>query len=265
MMRLVSICFIACLVFSIPSGADDCTRYADGVSGYGICLPPGWTPVFTAGTARRLTARAAKGAVEISVSASSFGDREQRIWDGFPQFRTVEIGRRVMRIIETGEMKAAEEVHFKLLLFEYPGRKGRVLQRSLLVRYGERLLVVECRAPVGKFSRYSTAFNRTMASIEFSGSPRGESVERFAKADKAVDVTPVPEREKVPDRATIPERETVPDKGTAPHGGGTSVEPAGAEGKKVEIDPETMKIIEGELEKLQRLEDKGLIERVEGQ
>lgn len=251
MMRIIPICFIALLMCSVPSGGEECARYADDASGYSVCLPPGWTPAFTTGTARRLDVRAPKGAAEISVSASSFGDREQRIWDGFRQWRTVEIGRRVMKIIETDELRAAEEVFFKLLLFEYPGRKGRMLQRSLLVRYGDRLLIVECRAPVGAFSRHSAAFNRAMSSVEFTGAPRGEPVERFAKAEKAADVTPAPDKN------------TMPDKSTASDGNATPEGPAGGEAKKVEIDPETMKIIEKELEKLQLLEEKGIIERVD--
>ncbi len=259
MMRIIPICFIACLVCSSPSGADECARYADDASGYSVCLPPGWTPAFTDGAARRLDVRAPKGAAEISVSASSFGDREQKIWDGFRQWRTVETGRRVMKIIETDELRAADEVFFKLLLFEYTGRKGRTLQRSLLVRYGGRLLVVECSAPVGKFSRHSAAFNRAMASVEFTGAPRGEKVERFAKAERSPDAAPGP------DKDAVRERETAPDGKAAPDEGGTTEGPTGGEAKKVEIDPDTMKIIEKELEKLQLLEEKGIIERVEGE
>lgn len=265
MMRIILICFIACLVCASSSGADECARYADDASGYSVCLPAGWAPAFTAGTERRLDVRAPKGAAEISVSASSFGDREQKIWDGFRQWRTVEIGRRVMKIIETDELRAADEVLFKLLLFEYTGRKGRMLQRSLLVRYGGRLLVVECRAPVGAFSRHSAAFNRAMSSVEFTGAPRGEKVERFAKAEKSADAAPATDKDAVPERQTAPDGKTSPDGRTAPDGGGTPEGQTGGEAKKVEIDPETMKIIEKELEKLQLLEEKGIIQRVEEQ
>ncbi len=259
MMRIIPICFIACLVCASPSGADECARYADDASGYSVCLPPGWAPAFTDGEARRLDIRAPRGAAEISVSASTFGDREQKIWDGFRQWRTVEIGRRVMKIIETEEQRAADEVLFKLLLFEYTGRKGRMLQRSLLVKYGGRLLVVECRAPVGTFARHSAAFNRAMSSVEFTGAPRGEKVERFAKAERSADAAPARDKDRLSERETVPDGETTPD------GGGTTEAPTGGEAKKVEIDPDTMKIIEKELEKLQLLEEKGIIERVEGE
>ena len=172
-----NICFIFCFVFSISAYGDDCTRYSDGVFNYSICLPRGWNKTYKDIGQRHIIGSKRKGGAEISVLASQFGDDEKLKWDNWMNSYVRVIGHEIRSIIETKEIPAGTDATVKLLVFDYSSRIGRMLQRTMLMKYSDKLLVVECRAPVRSFGRYTDLFNTVMSSVDLSGSLQGESVD----------------------------------------------------------------------------------------
>jgi len=280
--------------------ADDCTRYVDAALNYSICLPREWNKTYREIGQRHILGSKRKGGAEISVSASPFGDDEKLKWDSWMNSYVRRIGHDIRSIIETKEIQAGTDATVKLLVFDYSSRIGRMLQRTMLMKYGDKLLVVECRAPVRSFGKYTDMFNTIMSSVDLSGSLEGESVEVLKIAEarpqkqaaikkdterkkreekkavtaKTLEKKAKPERKPViseevkPTRETIKPEEVKPDSKTIKP---EEVKPE-TEAKRLEemkpdrdkvVDPETQKLIEEELKKIQELEQKGIIEKME--
>ena len=281
-----NLCFIFCIAFPISAYADDCTRYADGVYNYSICLPQKWNKTYRDMGQRHILGSKQKGGVEISVSASQFGEDEQSKWDSWKNSYAKEIRHDFRSIIETKEIQAGKDATIKLLVFDYSSRIGRMLQRTMLMKYGDKLLVVECRAPVRLFGKYTDLFNTIMSSVDLSGSLEGESVdtlkvaetkhqkepalktERKKREEKKAVTTKTLEKKAKPEKKPVISEDAKPYKKTIKP---EEVKPE-IETRRVEemkpytekaVDSETKKMIEAELKKIQELEQKGIIEKIE--
>jgi len=291
MNRSLLICFILFAAFLQPVLADDCTRYGDETYGYSICAPAGWNKSYKdIGYKHILTLT--RGSSEIVSSASRMDDEENAKWKSWKKWYLKGIGGSLMSIIETKEVRAGRDATIKLIVFQYRKGDATLLQRSMLMKYGDNLLVVECRAPIGSFSRHTDLFNGVMSSVDVSNVTKGNSMDVLRTQRKA-------ERKKTAKRETR-EKEAIKggsetgankmrdlekkgiieriEKGGAPEG--EEAKPDQKEKqepqkedrqvRKEEPKPDTSadsmerkKTIEAELKKLDDLEKKGVIEKVE--
>jgi hypothetical protein len=184
MNRLFMICFILVAAFTLPAGADDCTRYGDETYGYSICVPAGWKKSYRdIGYKHILTL--SRGSSEIVSSASRMDDEEKAKWNSWRKWYVKGIGGSLMSIIETREARAGRDATIKLIVFQYSKNGATLLQRSMLMKYGDNLLILECRAPVGSFSAFTDLFNRVMSSIEISTIMKGNSMDVLKQQQQA--------------------------------------------------------------------------------
>jgi hypothetical protein len=280
MNNLRNICFIFCFAFYISAYADDCTRYADGVFNYSICLPQGWNNTYREIGNKHVLGSIRKGGAEIRVSASSLGDDEKQKWDSWMNSYVMGIGHEIRSIIETKEIPAGTDATVKLIVFDYSSRIGRMLQRTMLMKYSDKILVVECRAPVRMFGKYTDLFNMVMSSVDLSGSLKGENVEVLKVAEtrtqKQINIKKDTERKKIVEKKVKPYKETIKPKEVKPDSKTKKPEEIKPEIETIKrdetkpdmekvVDPETKKMIEAELKKIQELEQKGIIEKMDEQ
>jgi hypothetical protein len=295
-----NLCFIFCIAFSISANADDCIRYVDGVFNYSICLPQKWNKTYRDMGERHILGSKQKSGAEINVTASQFGDDEQLKWDSWMNSYVRKSKRDFRSIIETKEIQAGTDTAIKLIVFDYSSGMGRMLQRTMLMKHDDKLLVVECRAPVRSFGKYTDLFNTVMSSVDLTGSLEGESVETLkvaeagprkqpaikketarekreekkAAASKTLEKKVKPEKKPVLSEETEPSRKTIkpekvkPDiKVVKPEKAKPETETRQTEETKPftdkAVDPETKKLIENELKKIRDLEQKGIIEKMD--
>jgi hypothetical protein len=277
-----NLCFIFCIAFSISAHADDCIRYVDGVFNYSICLPQKWNKTYRDMGERHILGSKQKSGAEINVTASQFGDDEQLKWDSWMNSYVRKSKRDFRSIIETKEIQAGTDTAIKLIVFDYSSGMGRMLQRTMLMKHDDKLLVVECRAPVRSFGKYTDLFNTVMSSVDLTGSLEGESVETLKVAEAGPRKQPAIKKEtarekreekkaaasKTLEKKVKPEKK--PDiKVVKPEEFKLESETRQAEETKPftekAVDPETKKLIENELKKIQELEQKGIIEKMDDQ
>jgi len=77
------------------------------------------------------------------------------------------IGGKLINIVETENVSIDKNIMGKLLIVEYTSKRKRILQRILITRYEDKILVLECGSTVKKFYKYSEVFNNVMGSIIF--------------------------------------------------------------------------------------------------
>lgn len=277
MNRTLLICFMLLAVFSGPAGADDCTRYGDATYGYSICIPGGWKKTYRDVGYRHILTLT-RGSAAIVASASRMDDDEQAKWESWKKWYVKGIGGGLVNIVETGEVAVGRRATIKLIVFQYNKRGTTLLQRTMLMKYGSNLLVIECRAPLGSFSRYTDLFNRVMSSADIAGALKGNSMDVLKppsdrkKTGKQTDDRTIRIEEKKPEtiEETKPDTggETRPDtmdKTTNDTRGDAAIDTGGEKKSDTMTDTgESRKVIEAELKKIEELEQKGIIEKVEG-
>jgi hypothetical protein len=292
MNNLRNICFIFCFAFSISAYAGDCTRYSDGVFNYSIRLPQGWNNTYREIGNKHVLGSKRKGGAEICVSASQFNDDEKLKWDSWMKSYVMGIGHEIRSIIETKEIPAGTDATVKLIVFDYSSRIGRMLQRTMLMKYSDTILVVECRAPVRTFGRYTDLFNTVMSSVDLSGSIEGENVEVLKAAEtrtqKRIHIKKDTERKKIIEKKVTPARKPITSEEVKPYKETIKPEELKPDSKTIKpkevkpeietkkgeeakpdtekaVDPETKKMIEAGLKKIQELEQKSIIEKMDEQ
>jgi len=304
------------IVALLPSmaRASECRRYSDTGFHYSICAPADWKKNYREDGDRHhvIFRRARAAGTEIAVTAlpaGGEGAQELSVWRKLLGPGT---GQGFRKIIETKDLAAGDNVTVKVVVFDYYSRGVRMLQRTMFSRYGSNTLVIECRAPIGSFSRYTDVFNEVMSSVDYTGTEAGEAMngpgeEKEVAPGKGGPKKPValkkkPEQKKRPVAVKRKEPEpysTVPkekegkkglsiskpesledgssaekargEKTETPRKTGEEAAPAGSigNGKDQVIDvetvedPEARKAIESELNTLQDMERRGLIEKVE--
>jgi len=277
MNRTLLICFILLAAFSWPAAADDCTRYGDDTYGYSICVPGGWKKSYRDVGYRHILTLT-RGSAAIVASASRMDDDEKEKWESWKKWYVTGIGAGLMNIIETSEVAVGRQATIKLIVFQYTKRGTTLLQRTMLMKYGNNLLVIECRAPLGTFSNYTDLFNRVMSSADIAGALKGNSMDilnqasgRKNKREETADRTirteekkPVTIEETRPDTGGETKPDTMGETKTDTRGDST-IDTGGEKNADTMADtPESRKVIEAELKKIEELEQKGIIEKVEG-
>jgi len=302
------------VLLSSTARASECRRYSDAGFRYSLCVPGEWKKNYREdGERHYVTFRRARAAgTEIAVTALPAGGEGAQEGDGWKKLLGRGTGKGFRKIIETKELPAGGNVTVKVVVFDYYSRGVRMLQRTMFSRYGGNSLVIECRAPIGSFSRYTETFNEVMSSVDYTGTQAGEAMsepgEEKEVARRQLEPKQPAEPKKKPEQAKRPvavkrnEPKTGPaikqeiekkeerslagperiedgsstersrnEKGEAPRKTGEDPAPAGSIGNgKDEVidldaveDPEARKVIESELNTLQDMERRGLIEKVE--
>ena len=249
--------------FSGAGGKNEYERYADSRFSYRLYVPAGWTR-----TARDLdykhvlTLRRGDRA-DIAVTATTLDGEEKGKWEQWKTWAARGNGGRLRPIIETGEFTAGGTT-FKIMVFEYTFRGRRVLQRTMLAKNGERLLAVECRSPIRFFSGYTEVFNKVMASVVFSTGDGGEgekAIEFDADNKKKdagkIDTDKKDQKEIKKEDASEKEQAEAIKKEAEDTGSDSTL----SGGMKKETTDRT--VIEEELKKIEELERKGIIEKVD--
>ncbi|OHD66319.1 MAG: hypothetical protein A2176_07480 [Spirochaetes bacterium RBG_13_51_14] len=171
------ICFICMLAFSTAVYADEYTRYRDDVFNYSMCVPAAWKKSYSDIGYKHIVSLAHSGGVEIMAAVSRFDDEEKEKWDTWKSWYVSGIGSSLMNIIETKEIAAGGDATIRILVFEFTTRGRKILQRTMLSKFRDNLLVIECRAPVNKFAAHTELFNTVMSSVDFSGRMKGNGIE----------------------------------------------------------------------------------------
>lgn len=306
MKYLLSICFIFTVGFFSGVNAAECARYMDDTYRYSVCVPEKWKKSFSEAGSINVLGLARNDGARITVSASRYEGENKKKWENWRRWYVNKVGAGFRKIIETKEIPAGDNVAIKTLVFDYPSRAGRMLQRIMLMKYGENILAVECRAPVKVFARYTDRFNAVMSSVDVSGNLQGEPMALLKAPRKAAVAVkrkrpeviappkpkpkPEPAPEVIESREPEPKQETqliqreelkpAPDSSTTgknrPDAEIQSIEQVKPEAEskkggeappesKVVDDPGTKKVIDAELKKMQELEQKGIIDKVDEQ
>jgi hypothetical protein len=263
------------LLFSTAARADECTRFNDSDFKYSICVPGEWGKSYRDIGYKHVLTLSRKNGAEITVSATRYDDEEKMKWASWKKWYVQGIGSNLMNIVETGEFAAGRDTVVRILVFDFKAHGRRLVQRTMIARHGGSLLVVECRAPVGTFSRYTGLFNTVMSSVDFTGSLAGEKID-FLKEPEGGKGKKEWKKKSGDDRGgeiqfkkKKTETETIEpnrDKGEK-KSGGTEHDGTFGENKNrqavPEMDSETRKVIQEQLKKIQDLENRGIIEKID--
>lgn len=269
MYKRIFFCFIFITAVTATVRAGECTRYGDSEYRYSLCAPREWKKSYQdIGYKHFFTLTRAPGA-EICVTAMRFDDEEKSKWDSWKKWYVRGIGNRFTKIIETRELASADDVTIKVIVFDYTARGTRMLQRTMLSKWGDAILVIECRAPLRSFSRYTDQFNLVMSSVDYTGSKEGERMEDVQESKKAVSgkrekAAPKPavkgEKKKAGSKIKK-EKPAAPQKPDPSRGGSIKGEDADVNLDSIG-DPEEKKTIEDELQRVKELQQKGVLEKV---
>jgi hypothetical protein len=283
MSHLLRICFIFC--FALPALAartDDFTRYADGTFKYSICVPREWGKSYKDIGYKHILTLARKNGAEITVSATRYDDDEKMKWADWKRWYIRGIGHNLMNIAETKEFAAGNDTLVRILVFDYTARGRRLVQRTMIARHGGSLLVVECRAPVGVFGRCTGLFNTVMSSVDFTGKLSGENMDFLKEGDggsvkrleqkksekdtgreksskKKETETVEPDKKKEEKKEIEQKKEKKIDSGEEDEEEGEETD----QGTEREMDSGTKKVIQEQLKKIEELENKGIIEKID--
>jgi hypothetical protein len=163
-------------------------RHADESFHYSIYLPSDWKKSGKILENKHTITLTRGGNADITVSATRLDDEERIKWETWNVWYLKGFGSRLLKIIATKELSVGNNILCKILVFEYTHREGSFLQRAMLFKYADNLLLIECRAPVRNFSRYTDLFNTVMASVKF-----------FEPADTGIEHETVREDKSVPE------------------------------------------------------------------
>ncbi len=302
LMKNIALLPIVIIILSASAArASECKRFNDSDFHYSICAPHDWKKNYhEEGDRHYLTFRRRRAAgTEISVTASRIGEEGKSESDGWKKWLPRGTGRGFRKIIETKELAAGDNVSVKIVVFDYYARGVRMLQRTMLSRYGDNYLVIECRASLRSFSRYTDLFNTVMSSVDYTGTMAGDAMDGPAEEKAVIRKQAKPKKQVEPKKKAEPKKRPVIEKRKEPahdssilkpekekddsptekpkeektdavldNKGETTPKEVIRKDEEADIDleniedPEAKKVIEEELNTLQEMERKGLIEKL---
>ncbi len=281
MKYLAVIVFTIVILLQAAARADECTRYVDSDYQYSICAPDNWKNTYKKdGDRHYMTFRHGRSAAtEISVTASPVVGEEIPEGNDWKTWHSRSAGSGFRKIIETKELVFDGSIRVKVVLFDYYSRGVRMLQRTMLSRYGNSQVVIECRAPLRYFGTSTDIFNMVMSSVDYSGTMTGKAMDELDEEKTVPRKQPEPKKKAEPKNPAGNVKRPEPKEKKSDTGLNKKQDTArdvesgmGAgsrKGGEVDVDiesikdPEARKIIEKELNTLQDLEQKGLIEKVD--
>ncbi len=183
-MRCLSLIF--CAFMMIAAAKSKFIPYEDEAFHYRVDIPSDWKKSVKNLKNKHILNLEKGGNANIVISASKLDDKGGMVWDNWKDRYLKGFGTGLLKIIATRELAVGTDILCKILVFEHRQRSGRILQRAMLLKHGDDLLLIECRAPTGNFSRNTETFNTVMASVNFLGaSGTGKAIE-LKKEEKIV-------------------------------------------------------------------------------
>ncbi|MBP7736857.1 MAG: hypothetical protein KA369_12850 [Spirochaetes bacterium] len=206
MNKLLILSLVIVMVSPAASRAEELKRYADGVYRYSIAAPRDWKRSYHEDGDRHLMTlkRGALPGAEIAVTAYRAGDGDALTWDGWKKKQSRGVAFR--KIIETKAMAGGGDVTVKMFVFDYPFRGTRVLQRTMISKFGDTFLAVECRAPLGLFGKYTDLFNEVMASVDYTGAMSGDVLVETEEEKAAARKQAMPVKKAAPEKKASPKK-----------------------------------------------------------
>lgn len=209
MKYLMMICFIFYSVFAAAAPDADCTRYMDQTYRYSVCVPDKWSKSYREGDAVNVLRLSRSDGAKITVSASRYEGENRIKWENPRRWHARTVGAGYLKVIESKEIETGGDVAIRIHVVDYRSRRGKMLQRTMLMKYGDSLLSVECRAPLKIFARHTEKFDAVMSSVDVSGDLQGEQMALLKSPERK----PVPEvrkqREPKPKPRPKPEPEVI--------------------------------------------------------
>ncbi len=242
-------------------GGDEYIRYTDSQFSYRLKLPEEWKrSVQDRDYTHVLTLRRGDRA-DITVTATSFDDKEKIKWEQWKNWYAKGIGSPVSSVIETRELPVGGTM-YKIMVFEYVYRGRRMLQRTMLAKNGGRILVIECRAPIRYYSEYIDVFNKVMSSVDFSGGGTGEG-EKAIESDTKTDRRNAGTVDTDKSQGRIGREEAKKDEFVEKEDTATAkLKDDNANTDAMKRLEEEKALLEEELKKIEELEKKGIIKRI---
>jgi hypothetical protein len=128
---------------------------------------------------------------EIKVSASRVTDKELYKWETWKDWYLRGRGSAYTDIIEKEDIDLGGNAKGKLIILEYTSGGRRIIQRILIARNSETMVVIECAATIDSFYKYSDIFNTVMGSLIFSGNETKDHDKITEKNDKGDENTDI--------------------------------------------------------------------------
>ena len=102
---------------------------------------------------------------DITLKLSDYSDVEMKKWESWKEWYLDGIGRKLTEIIEEKDIPIDKGITGRIIVFEYYSGRIKFLQRIMLARFNNTLLVIECRAPFSSYHKYAETFTAVMSSL----------------------------------------------------------------------------------------------------
>lgn len=179
---------------------EDYTRYRNTRFQFSLLVPKYWRREVTDLDYKHIiTLRKGRHGI-IKITSTGADPQELRRYDTIRDWYLTSIGRRVNKIVETGNVSINRGITGRLYIIEFSKRRKRLLRRILITRYNNKILVVECGTTVRQFYNYSEIFNNVMGSIIFNEkiiTPEEQEKEIYKKKDSVEEKTEPVKKDKV--------------------------------------------------------------------
>jgi hypothetical protein len=165
-MKRFFIIFIILYSASIFSGDKKSFRqYSDSNYGFTIKLPNDWRSDESDIGYKHIISLKKGRSAEIRISSSKIEPDEVHKWDTWGDWYISGLGFHLLKILETKSIVIEHDIVGKVLLFEYTAKPVRMLQRVLVAKLGDTIVVIECFAAVNEFRKHTESFNAVMGSL----------------------------------------------------------------------------------------------------
>jgi len=147
---------------------EDYTRYKNTRFQFSLLIPKYWRREVTDLDYKHIvTLRKGRHGI-IKITSTGADPQELRRYNTIRDWYLTSIGKKVTRIVETGDISINQGITGRLYIIEFSKRRRRLLRRILIARYNNNILVIECGTTVRQFYNYSEIFNNVMGSIIFN-------------------------------------------------------------------------------------------------
>ena len=162
--------FIIVLLLSITGTSLQSTEHFSSITnrhfGFSVRVPSRWKVKEVDLGYKYLVICTKDPFTEIVISATEQDLNTIEKWENWEEWYIEGKGYWLRRIVETKNLVLGNDMVAKLLLFEYQDKQKTVLDRVLISKFDERLIIIECKAPVSVYQRYSDIFTAVMGSLK---------------------------------------------------------------------------------------------------
>lgn len=161
--------FFTLILLPLSSKQEQCSNcynsYSNARYNYHVLLPKGWEKsVMDLGYKHVILLNKGRY-TEIKVSAMKPDKDDLKKWEDWSEWYIKGVGKRLLRIIETKNILIEKDIVGKVILFGYLDHHGNALQRVLIAKYLDNLIIIECKATLAYFKKYTETFNVVMGSL----------------------------------------------------------------------------------------------------